>query len=449
MTVVAEPVRVLILGAGGRDFHNFNVYFRHRSDYRVVAFTATQIPNLAGRRYPPELAGPGYPEGIPIVPEEEMEAWIRREGVREVVFSYSDVSHEHVMHVASRALAAGSSVRFLGPEDTMLRVRVPVVAVGAVRTGSGKSQTARKLARLLREWGKRVVVVRHPMAYGDLVAQAVQRFASWEDLDRTPLTVEEREEYEPHVAMGVPVYAGVDYGEVFRRAEAEAEVLVWDGGNNDFPFVWPDRYVVVADPHRPGHELRYHPGEVNLRMAHVVVVNKVDTAPREAVEEVVRNVRAANPGAVVVEAASPIQVDRPEVVVGRRVVVVEDGPTVTHGGMPYGAGLLAARRLGAVVVDPRPYAVGSLQQVFRDYPHLTQVLPAMGYGGEQLRELEETLLRAEADAVVVGTPVDLRRLLRLDKPAARVRYELEEVGSPTLADLLRSWLHEWESRARA
>lgn len=444
---MGEPVRVLILGAGGRDFHNFNVYFRRRPEYRVVAFTCTQIPNLAGRRYPPALAGPHYPEGIPIVPEEEMEAWIRREDVREVVFSYSDVSHEHVMHVASRAMAAGASVRLLGPQDTMLRVRVPVVAVGAVRTGSGKSQTARKLARLLREWGKRVVVVRHPMAYGDLVAQAVQRFASWDDLDRATLTVEEREEYEPHVALGAVVYAGVDYEEVFRRAEAEAEVLVWDGGNNDFPFVWPDRLVVVADPHRAGHELRYHPGEVNLRMADVVVVNKVDTAPREAVDAVRRNVRAVNPNAVVVEAASPLHVDHPERVAGRRVVVVEDGPTVTHGGMPYGAGLLAARRLGAVVVDPRPYAVGSLQQVFRDHPHLTEVLPAMGYGAEQLRELELTLLRAEADAVVVGTPVDLGRLLRLDKPAARVRYELEETGPPTLADLLRTWLQEWASRA--
>lgn len=444
-----EPVRVLILGAGGRDFHNFNVYFRGRADYRVVAFTATQIPNLAGRRYPPELAGPGYPDGIPIVPEEEMEAWIRRERVREVVFSYSDVSHEHVMHVASRALAAGASVRLLGPQDTMLRVGVPVVAVGAVRTGSGKSQTARKLARLLRTWGKRVVVVRHPMAYGDLASQAVQRFATWEDLDRAGLTVEEREEFEPHVALGIVVYAGVDYQQVLRQAEAEAEVLVWDGGNNDFPFVWPDRFVVVADPHRPGHELRYHPGETNLRMAHVVVVNKVDTAPREAVEEVERNVRAANPQAVVVEAASPIRLDRPELVAGRRVVVVEDGPTVTHGEMPYGAGLLAARRLGAVVVDPRPYAVGTLQQVFRDYPHLTQVVPAMGYGGPQLRDLEQTLRRAEADAVVVGTPVDLRRLVRLDKPAAKVTYELEEVSSPTLEELLRAWVAEWEGRPRS
>jgi predicted GTPase len=443
---VAEPVRVLILGAGGRDFHNFNVYFRHRPEYRVVAFTATQIPGLAGRRYPPPLAGPHYPDGIPIVPEEDMEAWIRREGVREVVFSYSDVSHEHVMHVASRALAAGASVRLLGPQDTMLRVRVPVVAVGAVRTGSGKSQTARKLARLLREWGRRVAVVRHPMAYGDLLRQAVQRFASWDDLDRAALTVEEREEYEPHVALGVVVYAGVDYGEVFRRAEAEAEVLVWDGGNNDFPFVWPDRFVVVADPHRPGHELRYHPGEVNLRMADVVVVNKVDTAPREAVESVKANVRATNPKAVVVEAASPLQVDHPEWVAGRRVVVVEDGPTVTHGEMPYGAGLLAARRLGAVVVDPRPYAVGSLREVFGQYPHLTEVLPAMGYGADQLRDLEQTLLRVEADAVVVATPVDLRRLVRPDKPAARVRYELEELGPPTLADLLRNWLAEWDSR---
>lgn len=445
---MADPVRVLILGAGGRDFHNFNVYFRSRTDYRVVAFTATQIPDLSGRRYPPELAGPGYPEGIPIVPEEEMELWIRREGVREVVFSYSDVSHEHVMHLASRALATGASVRLLGPQDTMLRVRAPVVAVGAVRTGSGKSQTARKLARLLRDWGKRVVVVRHPMAYRDLASQAVQRFATWEDLDRAGLTVEEREEFEPHVALGIVVYAGVDYQRVVRQAEAEAEVVVWDGGNNDFPFVWPDRFVVVADPHRPGHELRYHPGEANLRMAHVVVINKVDTAPREAVEEVERNVRAANPRAVLVKAASPIRLDRPELVAGHRVVVVEDGPTVTHGEMPYGAGLLAARRLGATVVDPRPYAVGTLQRVFQDYPHLTHVLPAMGYTGAQLRDLEQTLQRVDADAVVVGTPVDLRRLLRLQKPAAKVHYELEEVSSPTLEELLRTWVAEWETSRR-
>ncbi len=435
----SAPIRVVLLGAGGREFHNFNVCFRGHPGYRVVAFTAAQIPNIAHRVYPAALAGPGYPEGIPIVPEEDLEDVVRRAAVDQVVFAYSDVSHEHVMHLASRALAAGAGFRLLGPKETMLRARVPVLAVGATRTGSGKSQTARLVARLLRDRGRRVVVLRHPMAYGDLAAQAVQRFATPGDLDAAGVTVEEREEYEPHLARGIVVYAGVDYAAVLRRAEAEADVLVWDGGNNDFPFLWPDRHLVVVDPHRAGHELRYHPGETNLRMADVVIINKVDSAPPDAVATVRRNVAAANPRALVLEARSPISVDHPELVAGRRVVVVEDGPTVTHGEMAYGAGLLAAERLGAQIVDPRPHAVGSLRETYAAYPHLARVVPAMGYGEAQRRDLEETLRRTPADVVVVGTPVDLRRLLRLDKPAVRVTYDLDAETARALAELLDRW----------
>jgi predicted GTPase len=436
------PIRVVLLGAGGREFHNFNVCFRGHPGYRVVAFTAAQIPHIAGRVYPAALAGPDYPEGIPIVPEEELDDLIRRAQVDQVVFAYSDVSHEHVMHLASRALAAGAGFRLLGPKETMLRARVPVLSVGATRTGSGKSQTARLVARLLHDRGHRVVVVRHPMAYGDLAAQAVQRFATPDDLDAAGVTVEEREEYEPHLARGIVVYAGVDYAAVLRRAEAEADVLVWDGGNNDFPFLWPDRHLVVVDPHRAGHELRYHPGETNLRMADVVIINKVDSAPPGAVAAVRRNIAAANPRALVLEARSPISVDRPDLVAGRRVVVVEDGPTVTHGEMAYGAGLIAAERLGAQIVDPRPYAVGSLRDVYAAYPHLTRVVPAMGYGEAQCGDLEETLRRVPVDAVVIGTPVDLRRLLRLAVPTVRVTYDLDADTAHVLADLLARWTAE-------
>ena len=433
-------VRVVILGAGGRDFHNFNVYFRERPEYTVVAFTATQVPSIEGRVYPPTLAGPRYPAGIPIVAEEDLTDLIRRERVDQVVFAYSDVSHEHVMHLASQALAAGAGFRLLGPAETMLRAAVPVIAIGAVRTGSGKSQTTRRVAAALRGLGRRVVVIRHPMAYGDFLRQRAQRFATAKDLDRAEVTIEEREEYEPHLAAGTVVYAGVDYADVLRRAEAEAEVILWDGGNNDFPFIRPDLYIVIADPHRAGHELHYHPGETNLRMADVVVINKVDTAPPENVQAVRRNVAALNPWATIVEAASPMTVEHPEALTGRSAVVVEDGPTVTHGEMPFGAGLLVARRYGAEVIDPRPYAVGSIQEVYRTYPHLDRVVPAMGYGREQVAELEETLRRAEAEVVVSGTPVDLRRVLRLDKPIVHVTYELEERTAPTLADLVREWL---------
>ena len=438
--------RVVILGAGGRDFHNFNVYFRDRPEYTVVAFTATQIPHIEARRYPSSLAGPRYPDGIPIVAETALGDLIRQERIDQVVFAYSDVSHEHVMHLASLALAAGAGFRLLGPAETMLQAAVPVVSIGAVRTGSGKSQTARRVAQILHDLGRRVVVIRHPMAYGDLARQAVQRFETLADLDRADVTVEEREEYEPHLARGSVVYAGVDYAAVLRQAEREADVIVWDGGNNDFPFIRPDRHIVVADPHRAGHELRYHPGETNLRMAEVVVINKVDTASRDSVETVKRNIALVNPRAVVIEAASPIAVDRPDLLEGRRAVVVEDGPTVTHGEMAYGAGLIAAERHRAQIVDPRPYAVGSIKNTYRTYPHLERVVPAMGYGHEQLHELEETLRRVDAEVVVIGTPVDLRRMLRLNKPAVRVTYELEERTTPTLADLISAWAPTWPAR---
>jgi predicted GTPase len=404
-----------------------------------VAFTAAQIPDLEGRWYPPTLAGPRYPGGIPVVAEDELAELIRVERIDQVVFAYSDVSHEHVMHLASIALAAGAGFRLLGPAETMLHAAVPVISIGAVRTGSGKSQTARRVAAILGDLGRRVVVIRHPMAYGDLDEQAVQRFASSGDLDRAGVTVEEREEYEPHLARGTVVYAGVDYGAVLRQAEQEAEVIVWDGGNNDFPFIKTDHHIVVADPHRVGHELRYHPGETNLRMADVVVINKVDTARREDVDAVRANVGRVNPRAVIIEAASPITVDDPSQLKGRRAIVVEDGPTVTHGEMAYGAGALAADRHRADVIDPRPFAAGRLRDVYATYPHLTRVVPAMGYGAEQIHDLEQTLQHADADVVVIGTPVDLRRLLRLNKPAVRVSYELQELTSPTLTDLLRAW----------
>ena len=433
--------RVILLGAGGREFHNFNVYFRDRDDYTVVAFTAAaQIPDLEGRWYPPSLAGPRYPAGIPIVAEDELRELIRVERVDQVVFAYSDVSHEHVMHLASVTLAAGAGFRLMGPAETMLSAKVPVISIGAVRTGSGKSQTARRVAAILRDLGRRVVVIRHPMAYGDLDQQAVQRFASVGDLDRAQVTVEEREEYEPHLARDTVVYAGVDYGAVLRQAEQEAEVIVWDGGNNDFPFIKPNHHIVVADPHRAGHELRYHPGETNVRMADVVVINKVDTARREDVDTVRGNVALVNPRATIIEAASPITVDDPSLLKGRRAIVVEDGPTVTHGEMAYGAGALAAERYRAQIIDPRPFAVGMIRDTYAAYPHLTRVLPAMGYKGEQIRELEETLRRADADVVVIGTPVDLRHVLRLNKPAVRVTYELQELTTPTLTELIEAWL---------
>jgi predicted GTPase len=430
--------RVVILGAAGRDFHNFNVVFRDDPEHEVVAFTATQIPDISGRRYPPELAGPRYPAGIPIVPEEDLEKLIRERQVGEVVFAYSDVSHEHVMHLGSRAIAAGADYRILGSETTMLRARVPVVSVTAVRTGSGKSQTTRRVAEVLRSRGLAVVVVRHPMPYGDLARQRCQRFATTADLDRHECTIEEREEYEPHLARGTVVYAGVDYAEILASAEREADVLLWDGGNNDLPFFRPDVDIVVVDPHRPGHELRYFPGEANLRRAGVVVINKVSTAPAEGLKLVRANIAAVNPKAVVIEADSPITVSDPAAVRGKRVLVVEDGPTLTHGEMAYGAGAVAAREHGAAeLVDPRPYAVGSIAETFAKYPQTKDVLPAMGYGDGQIRELEETIGATPCDLVIIGTPIDLRRLVTLDKPAVRVTYDLAERGKPDLAEVLR------------
>ena len=429
--------RVIIMGAAGRDFHNFNVYFRGNDEYEVVAFTATQIPGIEGRTYPPELAGPNYPNGIPIYPEEELPSLIKKFNVDEVVFAYSDVSHEYVMHKASIALAAGADFRLMGPSTTMLKAKVPVVSVCAVRTGSGKSQTSRKVTKILRSNGYRVVVIRHPMPYGDLRKQVCQRFATFEDLDKYECTIEEREEYEPHIRNGVIVYAGVDYEKILREAEKEADVIVWDGGNNDLPFYKPDLHIVVADPHRPGHELKYHPGEANLRMANVVVINKVDTAEPENIEKVENNVKKANPNAIIVKAASPMKVDNPELIKGKRALVIEDGPTLTHGEMPYGIATIAAKKLGASeIVDPRPYAVGSIVEAYKKYKHLGAILPALGYGEHQIRELEETINATPCDVVVVGTPIDLRRIVKINKPAVYVRYELEEVGSPNLEEIL-------------
>jgi predicted GTPase len=433
-----NPTRVLIAGAAGRDFHNFNVLYRNRELFRVVAFTATQIPNIDGRVYPAQLAGSLYPDGIPIEPEAELETIVRTREVDEVVFAYSDVTHEHVMHVASRALAAGADFRLASPRETMLPSSKPVVAVCAVRTGSGKSQTTRRVAELLREAGRRVAVLRHPMPYGDLTRQAVQRFAAYEDLDAADCTIEEREEYEPHLAEGNLVFAGVDYAAILELAEREADLIIWDGGNNDTPFVRPDLHVVVVDPHRPGHELRYHPGETNLRMAHVCVVNKVDSAAQAGVDAVLDSIRAHNPEAKIVLAASPFHVEGdPGEIAGKRVLAVEDGPTLTHGEMAYGAAVLAAKANGASeLIDPRPFAVGSIADTFRAYPHIGELLPAMGYGRAQIEELRETIERSDAELILIGTPIDLRRLVRLDKPALRVTYRLQEVGEPTLADVL-------------
>ncbi|MFA4647117.1 cyclic 2,3-diphosphoglycerate synthase [Pyrococcus kukulkanii] len=437
--------RVVILGAAGRDFHNFNVFFRDNPEYEVVAFTATQIPDIEGRVYPPELAGKLYPNGIPILPEDDLEKIIKEKDVDIVVFAYSDVSHEHVMHLASRAHSAGADFWLLGPKSTMLKSSKPVVAVTAVRTGCGKSQTSRKVARLLQEMGFKVVAVRHPMPYGDLRKQVVQRFATFEDLDKHECTIEEREEYEPYIERGMVVYAGVDYEKILREAEKEADIILWDGGNNDFPFYEPDLWIVVTDPHRPGHELTHHPGETNFRSADVIIINKIDSAPPENIQKIRENIEKINPNAIVIEAASPIFVDKPELIKGKRVLVVEDGPTLTHGGMSFGAGYIAAKKYGAKeIVDPRPYAVGSIIDTYKKYPHLSNILPAMGYGKKQIKELEETINRADADVVIMGTPVDLRRFMNLNKPAVRVKYELEEIGTPKLKDILEEWVKKCE-----
>ena len=429
--------RIIIMGAAGRDFHNFNVYFRDNPDYQVVAFTATQIPNIEGRRYPAELAGGLYPEGIPIHPEEELDDLIGKHKADQVIFAYSDVPHEYVMHKASQVLVAGADFRLMGAGSTMLESKKPVVAVCAVRTGCGKSQTTRYVCDVLQQMGKRVVAIRHPMPYGDLAAQAVQRFADYDDLDRHKCTIEEREEYEPHIDRGVIVYAGVDYEPILRQAEEEADVVVWDGGNNDLPFYKPDLFITVADPHRAGHELRYHPGEANVRAADVVLINKMDTAGPEGVAEVRASIRQLNPQAVVVDGASPIFVENPDAIRGKRVLVIEDGPTLTHGEMTYGAGVVAARKFGAAeLVDPRPYAVRSIAATFEKYPHTGTLLPAMGYGDAQVRDLEETINATECDLVLSATPIDLRRILKVNRPMDRVRYELQVIGQPTLEEIL-------------
>src|SRR5881392_61997 len=430
--------RVLIAGAAGRDFHNFNLVYRDSPAHEVVAFTATQIPNIDGRRYPAELAGSLYPEGIPILPESALEQVVREHEIDVVVFAYSDVTHQHVVHIGSRALAAGASFELIAPRQTMLASSKPTVAICAVRTGSGKSQTTRYVAGLLREAGKRVAVLRHPMPYGDLSKQAVQRFERYDDLEAADATIEEREEYEPHLAEGNLVFAGIDYERILRAAEQEADVILWDGGNNDTPFVKPDLHIVVVDPHRPGHELRYHPGETNLRMADVCLVNKVDSATQEGVDAVLNSIHDNNPDAAVVLAASPFEVEGDaEQIRGKRVLAIEDGPTLTHGEMTYGAAVLAAKQGGAAaLVDPRPFAVGSIAKTFEDYPGIGPLLPAMGYGREQMDDLRETIERSDADLVLIGTPIDLRRLIELDKPALRVTYRLQEMGEPTLKDLL-------------
>jgi len=432
--------RVLILGAAGRDFHNFNVVFRHNHEYQVVAFTAAQIPDIANRRYPPELAGPFYPDGIPILEEQEMERIIREREIDVVVFSYSDISHLNLMHLASRAVAAGADFWLLGASHTQLKACVPVISVCAVRTGCGKSPVSRRVITELRELGWKPVVVRHPMPYGDLASEAVQRFAGMSDLDKHKCTIEEREEYEPHLSEGTTVYAGVDYEGILREAEREGDVILWDGGNNDTPFYHSDLQIVVADPHRAGHELAYYPGEVNLRCAHVMVINKVDTAGLHDLESVRRNIRLHNPLACVAETACRVKAANPQSIKGRRVLVVEDGPTLTHGEMPYGAGVVAARQCGAAeLVDPRPYAVGSIRGVYERYPHLTALLPAMGYSDMQRHELEQTINRVPCDLVIVATPVDLARIISVNKPCARISYEIEELTRPGLADILQEF----------
>lgn len=428
--------RIVIMGAAGRDFHNFNVFYRNNPDYHVVAFTATQIPDIEGRVYPASLAGNGYPTGIPIMAEEQLQPLIQDESVDEVVFAYSDVSHEYVMHRAALAMAAGADFRLMGPGSTMLRANVPVVAVTAVRTGAGKSQTTRRVAEILTERGLNVVVVRHPMPYGNLEKQAVQRFAHLSDLEKHKCTIEELEEYEPHIDRGNIVYAGVDYERILEQAQDEADVLLWDGGNNDFSFYKPDLTITIVDPHRPGDETTYHPGETNLRLADLIIINKVDSATKEQVNLVTDAAKKANPKAQILTAASPITVDDPDVVRGKRAVIVEDGPTLTHGGMAFGAGSIAAEDLNVTPVDPRPFAVGSLRDVFAQHNHLGQLVPAMGYGDEQMKELEETVNQTPADVVIIGTPIDLSRLLNLNKPAVRVHYELEELEGPSLTDVL-------------
>ncbi len=433
--------RVIIMGAAGRDFHNFNTVFRDNPDYEVVAFTATQIPNIEGRTYPTELAGSLYPNGIPIYAESELTRLIKEFDVTQVIFSYSDVPYNYVMRKSAEVMAAGADFRLLGRDETLLKSSKPVISICAVRTGCGKSQTTRAVSNILKGMGKKVAAVRHPMPYGNLVAQAVQRFADLDDMDEYECTIEEREEYEPHIVNGTIVYAGVDYEKILRRAEAEVDVVLWDGGNNDLPFFKPDLHIVVVDPHRPGHEISYFPGEANLRMADVVVVNKMGTATQEGIETVLKNVAELVPNATVIKANSPVSVADPDAIKGKRVLVVEDGPTLTHGEMAYGAGVVAAKKFGAAeLVDPRPYAVGSIKATFEKYTTTGTVLPAMGYGDAQMKELEETINATDCDLVVIATPIDLGRLLKLEKPSVRVTYDLEEIGEPQLEKVIAAAL---------
>ncbi|MDP7060243.1 MAG: cyclic 2,3-diphosphoglycerate synthase [Candidatus Marinimicrobia bacterium] len=429
--------RVLIMGAAGRDFHNFNVIYRNDPQSKVVAFTATQIPNIEGRLYPPELSGELYPDGIPILDEVDLSRLISEFKVDDVVFAYSDVSHEYVMHKASEVLKCGSNFKLLGGEKTMIKSNKPVIAIGAVRTGSGKSQTTRRVAEVLTEAGISVAVIRHPMPYGDLNKQKVQRFATIEDLKNYDCTIEEMEEYEPHIDRGSVVFAGVDYKAILDKAEKEADIILWDGGNNDMPFYKSDLFLVVVDPHRPGHELLFYPGESNLLMADVVVINKMDTAEPENIATVKANIASVNPGATIIEAASPVTVEKPDVIKGKRCLVVEDGPTLTHGGMKFGAGIVAAEKFGATeIVDPRPWITGTIAETFESYPDIGKLLPAMGYGEQQIKDLEATINAADCDVVIIGTPIDLRRLLHIEKPSVRVTYNLKETGRPMVANVL-------------
>jgi predicted GTPase len=428
---------ILIMGAAGRDFHNFNVFFRDKEDFKVVAFTATQIPDIAGRKYPAQLSGPLYPDGISIFPEEDLPQLIEKYRVDQVILAYSDLPHQYVMDRASLVLANGADFRLMGPHNTMLQAKVPLISICAVRTGSGKSQTTRKVARILKEMGKKLVIIRHPMPYGDLSKQIWQRFEKYEDLDKYQCTIEEREEYEPHIDLGNIVYAGVDYGEILKRAEQEAEIIIWDGGNNDLPFYKPDFHIVVADPHRAGNEMTYYPGQVNLRMADVAVINKIDTAKPENINLLRENIFKLAPEAVLVEAASPIKVEHAETIRGKKVMVVEDGPTLTHGEMQFGAGTVAAQKHGAgEIIDPRPFAIGSIKDTYQKYPLIGKVLPAMGYGKEQVKELEATINNSDAELVIIGTPIDLSRVMHIDKKYVRVGYELQEIGSPDLKEIL-------------
>lgn len=431
---------VIVMGAAGRDFHNFNVYYRDRKDLRVVAFTATQIPDIEDRKYPAVLAGNLYPDGIPIFPEEKLSSLIKKYEVTEVCFSYSDVSHEYIMHKASQVLATGANFTLLGPQETMIKSNLSVISVCAVRTGCGKSQTSRKIALLLKEKGKRIVVIRHPMPYGDLAKQKVQRFATYEDMIKHECTIEEMEEYEPHIKNGIVVYAGVDYGAILEEAEKEADIILWDGGNNDIPFYHSDLEIVVVDPHRPGHELLYHPGETNFRRAQVIVINKMDTAQKEKIDQILENIKTFNPQATILRANSAIFVPEGNDIARKKVLVIEDGPTLTHGEMPYGAGIIAATKYGALkIVDPRPFAVGSIRETFQKYAHLDRVLPAMGYGEEQMAELAHTIDKVPCDLVISATPIDLSRLIKTEKRILRVTYELEEIGSPDLGEILREF----------